>query len=48
MKKKLAKILLASSVVALAALQPVGAEGTKKYKEIHYVTFSNQGVKEIK
>ena len=28
MNKKLTTILLASSVVALAALQPVGAEGT--------------------
>ena len=62
MNKKLTTILLASSVVALAALQPVGAEGitnntgadstaapaTTKYKEIHYVTFGNRGMQEIK
>ena len=61
MKKKLTTILLASSVVVFAALQPVNAEGTtnntgansaaaatKKYKEIHYVTFGNKGMKEIK
>ena len=62
MNKKLTTLLLTSSVLALATLHPVSADGTttnteantaattaaKKYKEIHYVTFGNRGMQEIK
>ena len=52
MNKKLTTILLGTSIVALAALNPVSAEGNSntpvKYKEIHFVTFQNGKPVDIK
>ena len=60
MKKTLTGILLATSVLAMAAVQPVsaastgtgtsstGAQSTSSFKEIHFVTFQNGRPVDIK